>query len=68
MESPPFDLQAYRPPISLWEIVKQHVPVHEREEIKNMLGESLIDQSMELHDEVRLDLIFNPAFYTYQLS
>ncbi|KAL4236649.1 Coiled-coil domain-containing protein [Mactra antiquata] len=52
MESPPFDLQAYHPPISLWEIVKQHVPVHEREEIKNMLGESLIDQSLELHEEV----------------
>lgn len=52
MESPPFDLQAYQPPISLWKLVKQFVPEHEREEIKSMLGESLIDQSLELHDEV----------------
>ncbi|XP_053395659.1 uncharacterized protein LOC123525787 [Mercenaria mercenaria] len=52
MESPPFDLQAYQPPISLWKLVKQYVPDHEREEIKSMLGESLIDQSMELHEEI----------------
>lgn len=52
MESPPFDLQAYQPPISLWKLVKQYVPEHEREEIKNMLGESLIDQSLELHEEI----------------
>lgn len=52
MDSPPFDLQAYQPPISLWNLVKQYVPDHEREEIKSMLGESLIDQSVELHQEV----------------
>jgi len=52
METPPFDLQAYQPPISLWKLVEQYVPVHEREEVKSMLGESLIDQSMELHEEV----------------
>ena len=52
MESPPFDLQAYEPPLSLWKLVEQHVPYHEREEIKNMLGESIVDQSLELHDEV----------------
>lgn len=52
MELPPFDLQAYQPPISLWKLVEQHAPAHEREEVKNMLGESLVDQSLELHDEV----------------
>ncbi|XP_060596231.1 uncharacterized protein LOC132750299 [Ruditapes philippinarum] len=52
MDSPPFDLQAYQPPISLWKLVKQYVPDHEREEIKSMLGESLIDQSQELHQEI----------------
>ena len=51
-ESPPFDLQAYEPPLSLWKLVEQHVPDHEREEIKSMLGESIVDQSLELHDEV----------------
>ena len=49
---PPFDLQAYEAPISLWKLVQQYVPEHEREEIKSMLGESLIDQSSELHEEV----------------
>ena len=53
MESPPFDLQAYEPPLSLWKLVEQYVPYHEREEIKNMLGESIVDQSLELHEEVR---------------
>lgn len=52
MDSPPFDLRAYQPPLSLWKLVQQHVPEHEREEIKSMLGESLIDQSLELHEEV----------------
>ncbi|XP_052777772.1 uncharacterized protein LOC128215088 [Mya arenaria] len=52
MDSPPFDLQAYQPPISLWGLIQQHAPAHEREEIKSMLGESLIDQSLELHSEI----------------
>ncbi|XP_052256460.1 uncharacterized protein LOC127861822 [Dreissena polymorpha] len=51
-DSPPFDLQAYQPPISLWQLVQQYTPQHEREEIKNMMGESLIDQSIELHEEI----------------
>ena len=54
MESPPFDLQAYEPPLSLWKLVEQHVPYHEREEIKSILGESVVDQSLELHEEVRV--------------
>lgn len=52
MEEPPFDLRAYEPPISMWTLVEQHVPKHEHEEIKNLLGCSLIDQSLELHQEV----------------
>ncbi|XP_062600729.1 sodium-dependent lysophosphatidylcholine symporter 1-like [Saccostrea cucullata] len=49
---PNFDLHAYEPPISLWSIVEQYIPVHEHEEIKGMLGESLIDQSLELRNEI----------------
>ncbi|KAK3089836.1 hypothetical protein FSP39_006949 [Pinctada imbricata] len=49
---PTFDLSGYEPPISLWQIVEQHVPKHEHEEIKNMLGQSLVDQSLELHNEI----------------
>ncbi|XP_048761894.2 sodium-dependent lysophosphatidylcholine symporter 1-like [Ostrea edulis] len=49
---PNFDLHAYEPPISLWSIVEQYIPVHEHEEIKGMLGESLVDQSQELRIEI----------------
>ena len=48
----PADLWAYEPPISLWSLVEKHVHPHEREEVKNMLGASLVEQSLELHDEV----------------
>ena len=53
MEEHPFDLQAYEPPLSLWNLVEQHVSPYEQTEIKNMLGESLVDQTLELHGEVR---------------
>lgn len=49
---PPFDLLAYEPPTSLWSLVENHVHPHEREEIKTVLGPSLVEQSLELHDEV----------------
>ncbi|XP_041359160.1 coiled-coil domain-containing protein 24-like [Gigantopelta aegis] len=51
---PPLDLygSGYEAPLSLWKLVEQHVPEHEREEVRNLLGESLIDQSLELHEEV----------------
>ena len=52
MDDPPFDLQAYEPPLSLWSLVEQHISPYEQMEIKNMLGESLVDQSIELHAEV----------------
>lgn len=52
MEEHPFDLQAYEPPLSLWNLVEQHVSPYEQTEIKNMLGESLVDQTLELHGEI----------------
>ena len=42
----------YEPPISLWDLVQQYAPPHEHGEIKTMLGESLVDVSIELHSEV----------------
>jgi len=54
MADPGFDLQAYEPPISLWQLVEQHIPAHEHEEIRSLLGNSMIDQSLELHQEVLL--------------
>lgn len=50
MASP--SLQAYTPPLSLWGLVEQHVPLSEQEEVKDMLGSHIVDQSLELHSEV----------------
>ena len=58
---PPFDLCAYEPPISLWSLVEKNVNPHEREEVKNMLGASLVEQSLELRDEVS-----NSFYYAVQ--
>lgn len=42
----------YEPPVSLWGLVEKHVPSNEWQEVKRILGESLVDQSLELHEEV----------------
>ncbi|RUS82618.1 hypothetical protein EGW08_009611 [Elysia chlorotica] len=43
---------AYTPPLSLWKLVEQHVELHEQDELKDMLGCSLVEQSLELHAEI----------------
>ncbi|KAI8510538.1 Coiled-coil domain-containing protein 24 [Branchiostoma belcheri] len=48
-----FDLEAYEPPMSLWRTVEEHVPAGELEEVKGILGTTLVEQSLELHTEVR---------------
>ena len=50
---PPCDISGYEPPASLWGLVENNVPESERLEVKRMMGESLVEQSLELHDEVR---------------
>lgn len=50
----PADPGAYIPPLSLWQLVEQHVSPNEQQEIKNMLGDSLVDQTLELRDEINL--------------
>ncbi|XP_074641999.1 coiled-coil domain-containing protein 24-like [Tubulanus polymorphus] len=42
----------YIPPVSLWKLIEHQVSPHERDEIKNILGEGLVEQSLELHSEV----------------
>ena len=37
---------------STWELILQHCPEKEVEEVKRILGAALIDQSVDLHDEV----------------
>ncbi|KAK7483462.1 hypothetical protein BaRGS_00025261 [Batillaria attramentaria] len=50
----PIDPGAYTPPLSLWQLVEQHVSPSEQEEIKSMLGASLVDQTLELRNEINL--------------
>ncbi|ELT98140.1 hypothetical protein CAPTEDRAFT_207807 [Capitella teleta] len=45
-------LAPYEPPISLWQLVENHVSQNEWQEVKQILGESLVDQSLELHTEI----------------
>jgi hypothetical protein len=45
-------LVPYEPPVSLWMLVEKHVSSNEWQEVKHILGESLVDQSLELHAEV----------------
>lgn len=45
-------MQAYTPPPSLWRLVEQYVCIHEQEEVKNMLGLSLVEQSLDSHNEI----------------
>ena len=46
------DPWAYSQPLSLWELVEENVAISEQDEIKNMLGDALVDTSLELHQEV----------------
>ncbi|XP_043942720.1 coiled-coil domain-containing protein 24 [Protopterus annectens] len=44
--------EAYQEPPCLWKLVEEHVPPEERLEIKSILGEAMVDLSLELHAEV----------------
>lgn len=43
---------AYEPPSSLWSLIEAHVNPCELDTIKDTIGASLVDQSLELHQEV----------------
>ena len=42
----------YQPPSSLWQLIESCTSSHERPEVKRLLGDSLVEQSVELHQEV----------------
>ena len=46
--------EEYQPPESLWQAITSYIAESEWEEVKIMLGEDLIEQSIELHQEVAM--------------
>ena len=46
------DYRDYEPPESVWKLVTAQIPESEWPEVKIILGEDSVEQSMELHEEV----------------
>ncbi|XP_076462816.1 uncharacterized protein LOC143295136 [Babylonia areolata] len=46
------DVWAYHPPLSLWRLVEQNVSPEQQDEIRSMLGTSLIETTLDLHNEI----------------
>ena len=45
-------LEAFESRPSLWKFIEEYVPESERIEIKEALGEDLVDETSDLHNEV----------------
>lgn len=45
-------LEAFESRPSLWKVIEEYVPESERIEIKETLGEDLVDETSDLHNEV----------------
>ena len=61
-------LEAFEPRTSLWKLIEQSVPGGELSEIKEVLGEDLVDETLDLQNEVSqvvLSLFLSLCFYCY---
>ena len=47
-----WDLEGFQPRQSLWKLVEDLAPENEQSEIKEILGEDVIDETVDLHKEV----------------
>ena len=47
-----FYVEAYEPPDSLWQLIKSSANENELDLIKRIIGESLVETSLDLHNEV----------------
>jgi len=56
----PTGQSVYVPPVFLWSLVEAQTASHEVETVKDLLGGSLVEQSIELHQEV------NSSFMIYR--
>ena len=45
-------LESFESRPSLWRLIEEYVPESERIEIKEALGEDLVDETLDLHNEV----------------
>ena len=53
-----WSLEAFEIRPCLWKLVEELVAESERHEIKEALGEDLVDETLDLHEEVKLHFSF----------
>ena len=46
-------LKAFELPSSVWKLILSMCPSREVDEVRKVLGESLVEQACDLHEEVR---------------
>lgn len=44
---------------STWELILEYCPENEVEEVKRILGTSLVEQAADLHDEVSINVMLS---------
>lgn len=58
-----WQLEAFESRTSLWRLIEEFVPESERLEIKEALGEDLVDETLDLQNEVSSYFQSSPKLY-----